>query len=115
MNPQNSDRKLPLPVVTAIPDNTATVLLAGRRLFLRAVEYPAGQSTESPASVAIEDLNGDGNNDLAVANGGTNTVSVLLGDGDGTFQAHVEYATGTDPTVAIDDLNNGWQPGPRHR
>src|SRR5439155_12001723 len=40
-----------------------------------------------PISVAVGDFNGDGIKDLAVANGGSNDVSVLLGTGDGTFQA----------------------------
>lgn len=40
------------------------------------------------------------------ANGGDSTVSVLLGDGDGTFAPHVEYATGAGPAwVTVADLN----------
>ena len=50
------------------------------------VTYAAGSE---PISVAVADLNGDGKPDLAVANYGDNTVSVLLGNGDGTFQAAV--------------------------
>jgi hypothetical protein len=37
-----------------------------------------------PSSVAIGDLNGDGKPDLATANYFSNTVSLLLGNGDGT-------------------------------
>ena len=34
------------------------------------------------------------------------TISVLLGNGDGTFQPHVEYTTGSGPTsVAVGDFN----------
>ena len=47
-----------------------------------------------PYSVVVGDFNGDGKPDLAVANVYTNTVSVLLGNGDGTFQAPVNYAAG---------------------
>ena len=37
--------------------------------------------------------------------GATNTVSVLLGNGDGTFQAHVEYPTGRWPeSVVVGDF-----------
>src|SRR5437867_934389 len=48
----------------------------------------------APYSVAISDLNGDGKPDLAVANSGSNTVSVLLGQGDGTFGLKADYGTG---------------------
>jgi len=43
---------------------------------------PAGAS---PASVAVGDFNSDGKTDYAITNAGDNTVSVLLGNGDGTF------------------------------
>jgi len=56
--------------------------------------------------VAIGDLNGDGKPDLVTANYGSNTVSVLLGDGNGTFGAKSDFATGSNPySVAIGDLN----------
>ncbi|MFA6609091.1 MAG: FG-GAP-like repeat-containing protein [Candidatus Paceibacterota bacterium] len=59
-----------------------------------------------PKSVAIGDFNGDGKADLAVANASSNSVSVLLNNGDGTFAAKVDYTTGTSPrSVAIGDLN----------
>jgi hypothetical protein len=56
--------------------------------------------------VAIADLNADGKLDLAVANYNSNTVAVLLGNGNGTFGAKLDYATGLGPfSVAITDLN----------
>ena len=80
-----------------------------------------GVGTE-PWSVAVGDFNGDGKPDLAVANGGDNyDVSVLLGNGDGTFQAAVNYPTGgffpyalavgnfngdTKPDLAVAGFNN---------
>src|SRR5438552_14209361 len=58
------------------------------------------------------DFNGDGVPDLAVSNSGchlstpSKTVSVLLGNGDGTFQAAVDYPAGCDSTsVTAADLN----------
>lgn len=70
--------------------------------------FPVGQA---PVGVAEADLNGDGKPDLVIANGNSNTVSVLLGNGDGTFQPHVDYATGTGPwSVAVGDFNNDGKP-----
>ncbi len=47
------------------------------------------------------DFTGDGHLDLAVANSGDNTVSVLLGNGDGTFQPQVTYAVGQAPQALV--------------
>jgi hypothetical protein len=59
----------------------------------------------SPRSVAVGDFNGDGKPDLAVANQGSNNVSVLLGNGDGTFQAARNFAAGSSPSsVAVGDF-----------
>ncbi len=64
-----------------------------------------------PISVAIGDLNGDNKPDLAVANSGTSTVSVLLGNGNGTFGTKVDYGTGSNPqSVAVGDLNGDSKP-----
>ncbi len=51
----------------------------------------------APRFVVAVDLNGDGKPDLVVANGTSNTVSVLLGNGSGAFAAKVDYPTGTAP------------------
>ena len=59
-----------------------------------------------PTSVAVGDFNGDGNLDLAVANGGSNTVSVLLGDGTGNFTPASSPSAGDNPSsVAAGDFN----------
>jgi hypothetical protein len=66
------------------------------------VQLPTGFE---PASLAAFDLNGDGHMDLVVADEGHNTVSVLLGNGNGTFQSRTDYATGNDPVyVALGDF-----------
>ncbi|HJY87495.1 MAG TPA: FG-GAP-like repeat-containing protein [Candidatus Acidoferrales bacterium] len=59
-----------------------------------------------PVAVIAADFNGDGRFDLAVADQGANTVSVLLGKGDGTFLTRNDFATGTSPVaVASGDFN----------
>src|SRR5207244_11814783 len=60
--------------------------------------------------VAVGDLNGDGKPDLATANFETNTVSVLLGNGDGTFGARTDFVAGPDPAaIAIADVTRDGQ------
>jgi hypothetical protein len=81
-------------------------------LFNPAMNYGAG---DWPYSVAIGDLNGDEKPDLAVANAESkaniDNVSILLGNGDGTFQRAVNYGTGGGPTsVAIGDFNGDANP-----
>ena len=61
----------------------------------------------APAGLLAEDVNGDGHVDLIVADEGNNSVSVFLGNGDGTFQPRSDYPTGNVPVyVAAADLNS---------
>jgi hypothetical protein len=60
----------------------------------------------SPVSIAVGDLNGDGQLDLAISNFNSDNISVLLGNGDGTFQAQTVYPVGSRPTsINIGDFN----------
>ena len=100
----NRDGKLDLVVTNH--DNINVLLGNGDGTFQPAVNYAAGAS---PGSPAVGDFNRDGKLDLVVANNSnnsTNTVNVLLGNGDGTFQPAVSYSTGPNPTsVAVADFN----------
>src|SRR5713101_2109196 len=72
--------------------------------FFAPVSYAADAS---PRAVITADFNGDGRLDLAVANAGSNDVSILLGNGDGTFQAAQNYASGGTPvSLAVGDFNS---------
>ena len=67
----------------------------------------------NPASIAVGDFNKDGIPDLAVANSGSGTVTILLGKGDGTFtQApNSPIAAGTYPwSLASGDFNGDGTP-----
>ncbi len=60
----------------------------------------------SPASIATGDVNGDTRLDLVTANLDGNDVSILLGNGDGSFQAPQAHAVGVGPlSVTIADFD----------
>jgi hypothetical protein len=98
-----------------------TILLgAGNGTFAAASASPTAWG-ETPSSIVAADFNGDGNLDLAIANGSTNaqlqaTATILLGNGDGTFAqssgcpitALTGIASSTD-NLAVGDFNgDGW-------
>jgi len=69
-----------------------------------ATSYPAGTA---PQAIVAADFNNDGRLDLAVANSSTNSVSVLLGNGNGTFQQAQSSAAGDNPvSLAVGDFNS---------
>ena len=72
-------------------------------LFDARIDYGVGSY---PYSVCAADLDGDGDSDLATANGGSNNVLILKNKGDGTFVAAVNYGVGSNPTsVCASDLD----------
>ncbi|PYI80266.1 MAG: hypothetical protein DME26_21920, partial [Verrucomicrobia bacterium] len=118
------DGKLDLAVGNAglfdAPPNVSVLLATNDNkgfIFQPAVNYDAGSS---PRSVAVADFNGDGKLDLVVANYGAldndgrftgSSVSVLLGNGDGTFQAAVNYSAQEGPlSTAVGDFNGDGKP-----
>jgi len=74
--------------------------------FQTPASYPAGTS---PHGIAVGDFNGDGFPDLAVVNdngNNVNAVSILLGNGDGSFRPPPTYQTGLGPFgVVVADFN----------
>jgi len=80
-------------------------VLEDRRLlsFAPAVSYAPGAD---PREIIAADFNNDGQLDLVVANPTANSVNVLLGNGDGTFQSPLPSAAGTNPrSIAVGDFN----------
>jgi len=103
----NGDGRTDLAVANLRSDDVSVLLGNGDGTFQPQVTYPAGTN---PYAIVAADFNGDGHLDLAVAGevlGSGGTVSVLLGNGDGTFRPPVTYAVGEDPDAIVAADFNG--------
>ena len=102
----NGDDKLDLATATSLTDNV-TVFLGNSGGSFRALTATSFFATGTrPQWIVAGDLNKDGNLDLATANADASTVSVLLGNGDGTFGTHADFVTAARPEgVAVGDFN----------
>ena len=58
-------------------------------------------TANDPRMVVIADFNGDAKLDLATINDESETVSVLLGTGTGTFGTHTDFATKQQGCVSL--------------
>lgn len=84
------------PLAFQITNSLSTVLMGGTTLAVGT----------DPRGIITADFNGDGKPDVAVVDRGTNTITILLGNGDGTFATAASYATGFDPiALAVGDFN----------
>jgi FG-GAP-like repeat/Putative Ig domain len=103
----NGDGKLDL-AVSNPADNNVTILLGdGSGNFATASGSPIATGLQ-PEAIVTGDFNNDGRLDIATANFSDNTVTLLLGNGDGTFTpaAGSPYAVGKGPfSIAAADFN----------
>jgi hypothetical protein len=94
--------------------NNSVAILLDRKdstLLDSGANYPVGVR---PQAIAVADFNGDGKPDLAITNhvnpidsSSPGTFSILLGNGDGTFQTHTDHAAGSGVgTLVATDFNN---------
>ncbi len=93
--------------VTNGADGTVLILLGnGNGTF--SVPTPNVIATQTnPAAILSVDFNNDGATDLAVVNAGSDSISVFLGVGDGTFLPPLNVATGNGPIALADGDVNG--------
>jgi hypothetical protein len=81
----------------------ATPLACAQTFMFNRADFATGVG---PVAVAVGDFNGDGLTDVVTANASANTVSVLLGHGDGTFAPHSDYAVEGAPIgIVVGDFN----------
>jgi FG-GAP-like repeat len=111
----NRDGNPDLAISVTTTDSVAVLLGNGDGTFQPAVNYTVGGG---PQGIATGDVNGDGLPDIVSADEcgddpacRDGTVSVLLGNGDGTFQPRLVFAEGIFPlSVAIADFNGDRHP-----
>src|SRR5262245_56287098 len=90
----NGDANTDLAIANASSSNVTILLGDGTGDFTAAGTSPEAAGS-GPGPVAAANLHRDANTDLAIANGTSNNVTILLGDGTGNFTA-----AGTSPEAA---------------
>lgn len=102
----NGDGKPDLLVTNASAGSVSVLLGTGDGKFQTGLRYDLAAGFQND-SLAVADLDGDGHVDLAVADYDQRTVSILLGNGDGTFRAETEYGSAVFGATAGDFNRDG--------
>jgi hypothetical protein len=106
----NGDGHVDLMVVNLFSHTVSVLLGNGDGTFQVATLFSSGGVY--PTSIAVADLNGDSKADLVVTNGcnavacSGGAVGVLLGNGDGTFQAAIAYVGFNAKGLTVADVND---------
>jgi autotransporter-associated beta strand protein len=97
-------------VVAQEAQDTVWVLLGnGNGTFQAATSFTSNLNGQGPDSVVVADINGDNKPDILTGNL-TGSVSVLLGNGNGTFQTGTTYPGVPMPAIAVADMNADGKP-----
>ena len=111
----NGDHKLDLAVSVTTTAVVSILLGNGDGTFQPQISYPVESGVQG---ITVGDVNGDGKLDIVAANECGNdpacragTVSVLLGNGNGTFQPELSFFVGLFPlSVGLGDFNHDGRP-----
>ena len=106
----NGDGRLDVAAADSGTDDVSVLLGRGDGTFQTRTDFSAGKL---PVGIVSADFDLDGVRDLALVSGVSqqNTISVLLGNGDGTFQPPIAFAGGTGPgAIVTADWNGDGRP-----
>lgn len=102
----NHDGRLDAITANYGSNNVSVLLGNGAGGFGAAASFACGGVNTRPLTLAVGDVNGDGNPDVVTANFGESTVGVLLGDGNGGLTLAATLVVPANPvTVRLADLN----------
>jgi hypothetical protein len=104
----NNDGKVDIAVINYNVDNVGIFLGYGNGSFANQVTYSTGRGTR-PCWVAFGDFNNDQQLDMTTANYNDNSISILLGYGNGSFATFNGYFTGSGSMpmyLSVNDFNN---------
>lgn len=106
-------KNVPTGTVSFLDTDSANAVVGAAALDPTTLGFTMLPAPDSPATVGarpqitvLGDFNNDGRLDMAATNEVGSTISVLLGNGDGSFQPQTTYATGLFPiAIASGDFN----------
>ncbi len=103
----NNDMWIDIVVANSGTDNIGIFRGYGDGTFANQETYSTGSGSQ-PYSVAVGDFNNDNWLDIAVANHGSNSIGILIANGNGTFAAVITFSLGSSRSVSITiaDFNN---------
>ena len=103
----NGDGNHDLAVANAGSNNVSILLGNGAGSFGAATNFGVGASGGGPVAIAVGDFDGDGKQDLGVANFDSHNVSILIGNGAGSFSPATTFGVaGSAPqSIAVGDFN----------
>jgi hypothetical protein len=105
----NADGKMDLLTVNGGSNNLSVFLGKGDGTFNSPTTVSLPANAVAPVQAVCADFNGDGKLDLAVTFPQSQSVLILLGNGDGTFAAGPSFSTGANTApyyISTGDLNN---------